>query len=59
MMRYSELIRELNYWKDMMDKEDPEIVINDNPYSYEVIKIQPVKGIGDIKAIGIVCEEKL
>lgn len=58
-MRYSKLIEELEYWKRMMDKEDPEIVINDNPYSNEIIKIQPVKGIGDIKAIGIVCKEKL
>ena len=58
-MRYSELIRELNYWKDMMDKKDPEIVINDVPYSYEIVLVQPVKGIIDIKAIGLICEEKL
>ncbi len=58
-MRYSELIEELKYWKRILDKEDPEIVINDVPYSYEIVSIQPVKGISDIKAIGIICEEKL
>lgn len=58
-MRYSELIRELEYWKRISDKEDPEIVINDNPYSYEIISVQPVKGVFDHRAIGIICEEKL
>lgn len=58
-MRYSEVIKKLNYWKKWIDKEDPEIVINDVPYSYEIVSIQPVKGIGDVKAIGLICEEKL
>ena len=58
-MKYSELIQELEYWKRISEEEDPEIVINDVPYSYEIVLVQPVKGIIDIKAIGLICEEKL
>ena len=53
-MRYSELIKELDYWKRLTDEEDPEIVINDVPYSYEIVSVQPVKGILDFKAIGLI-----
>ena len=52
-MRYSELIKELEYWKEISDEEDPEIVTNDTPYSYEIVGVQPVKGIENNKAIGI------
>ena len=53
-MRYSELIRELEYWKRISDKEDPEIVINDSPTSYEIISVQPVLGIEEDRAIGLI-----
>ena len=53
-MKYSELIRELEYWKRISDEEDPEIVVNDTPYSYEIDSLQPVIGIENDKAIGII-----
>ena len=53
-MRYSELIAELNYWKRISEEEDPEIVVNDSPYSYEIDSIQPVKGIEEDRALGII-----
>jgi hypothetical protein len=52
-MKYSELLRELEYWKEISDEEDPEIVANDVPYSYEIVSIQPVKGVKNNRAIGI------
>ena len=55
-MSYYELLRELDYWKRMSGEEDPEVVVNDNPYSYEIDIIQPVKGIENNRAIGIVFE---
>ena len=56
-MKYSELIRELEYWKRISDEEDPEIVVNDEPYSYEIDSIQPVIGIENSRAIGIIFNE--
>ena len=56
-MKYSELIRELEYWKRISDEEDPEVVINDVPYSIEIDGIQPVKGIENPRAIGILFNE--
>ena len=53
-MKYSELIRELEYWKRISDEEDPEIVVNDTPYSYEIDSLQLVIGIENDKAIGII-----
>jgi hypothetical protein len=53
-MKYSELIKELEYWKRISDEEDPEIVVNDEPYSYEIEYIQPVKGVENSRAIGII-----
>ena len=55
-MKYSELISELEYWKRISDEDDPEIVINMDVYSYEIDSIQPVKGIKNNKAIGIIFE---
>ena len=55
-MKYSELIKELEYWKRISDEEDPEIVVNDPPYSLEIVEIQPVKGIENNRAIGIIFE---
>ena len=55
-MKYSELIRELEYWKRISDENDPEIVINIDAYSYEIDSVQPVKGIKNNRAIGIIFE---
>ena len=52
-MKYSELLRELEYWKEISDEEDPEIVVNDVPHSFEIISVQPVKGVDNYRAIGI------
>ena len=53
-MKYSELLRELEYWKEISDEENPEVVVNTPPYSYEIDLIQPVKGIENSRAIGII-----
>ena len=53
-MKYSELIRELNYWKEISDEEDPEVVVNDLPYYYEIDSIQPVGGVENNRALGII-----
>lgn len=53
-MKYSELVRELEYWKRISDEEDPEIVVNDEPYSYEIDSVQPVIGVENSRAIGII-----
>lgn len=55
-MKYSKLIEELEYWKRISEEEDPEIVINDVPYSYAIESVQPVKGIEKERAIGIIFE---
>lgn len=55
-MKYSELLKELEYWKEISGENDPEIVVNDTPYSYEILGIQPVKGIENDRAIGILFE---
>ena len=56
-MKYSELIKELEYWKRISEEEDPEVVVNDEPYSYEIEHIQPVKGVENSRAIGIIFED--
>lgn len=53
-MKYSELIRELEYWKRISDEEDPEVVVNDIPYSYEIDSIHPVGGVENNRALGII-----
>ena len=52
-MKYSKLIEELNYWKEISDEKDPEVVVNGIPISYEIDSIQPVRGINNERAIGI------
>jgi hypothetical protein len=56
-MKYSQLIKDLEYWKEISDEEDPEIVINDVPYSYTIDSVQPVKGVENPRAIGILFNE--
>ena len=53
-MKYSEIIKELKYWKEISGEKDPEIVVNDTPYSYEIDSIQPVIGKENPRAIGII-----
>lgn len=54
-MRYSELIQELEYWKEISGEDDPEIVVNDEDcISFEIDSLQPAPGIEDKRAIGIV-----
>lgn len=55
-MKYSKLIKELEYWKEISDEEDPEVVINLPPSSFEIETIQPVKGIINNRAIGLIFE---
>ena len=55
-MKYSELISELEYWKRISGEDDPEVVTNDTPYSYEIVSIQPVVGVENNRAIGILFE---
>lgn len=55
-MKYSKLISELEYWKRISGEDDPEVVANDTPYSYEIVSIQPVVGIDNARAIGILFE---
>lgn len=53
-MKYKEFIKELEYWKQVSDEDNPEIVVNDSPYSYEINNIQPVIGIENNRAIGLI-----
>jgi hypothetical protein len=53
-MKYSQLIKDLEYWKRILGKEDPEVVVNELPYSYKINLVQPVKGIKNERAIGII-----
>jgi len=53
-MKYSDLIKELEYWKRISGEDDPEVVVNDTPYSYEIDSIQPVTGVENNRAIGII-----
>ena len=42
-MKYSEIVKELEYWKSISDEEDPEVVVADSHVSYEfpIKKIKP------------------
>ena len=51
-MKYSEIIKELEYWKSISGEEDPEVVVADSHASYEfpIKKIEPFyNNIGIIK----------
>lgn len=52
-MKYSELIKELEYWKSISNEDDPEIVSVYNDESYEIALIEPTEGIENERAIGI------
>ena len=53
-MKYSELIAELEYWRSASYEEDPEIVISDDSHSYEIIAVEPAKGVKYYSAIGLI-----
>ena len=55
-MKYNDFIRELEYWKRVSGEENPEIVINTPPYSHIIDEIRPVRGVENVKAIGIILE---
>ena len=55
-MKYSELISELEYWKRISEEKNPKVVINYVTYSYTINSVQPVKGIKNKRAIGIIFE---
>lgn len=57
-MRYSELIKELEYWKAISEEEDPEIVVVDGIEEdvFIISSINPATGIDDERAIGIYYE---
>ena len=57
-MRYSELIKELEYWKAISEEEDPEIVVVDGIEEdvFIISSINPAAGINDERAIGIYYE---
>lgn len=45
-MKYSEIIKELEYWKSISDEEDPEVVVADSykSYKFPIKKIEPFYG---------------
>lgn len=45
-MKYSEIVKELEYWKSVSREEDPEVVIADSHANYEfpIKKIEPFYG---------------
>ena len=45
-MKYSEIIKELEYWKSIYDEEDTKVVVADSYKSYEfhIKKIEPFYG---------------
>ena len=50
-MKYSKIIKELEYYKSISDEEDPDIVVADSYKSYEF----PIKKIGQFyDKIGII-----
>ena len=55
-MKYSELVKQLEYWKKISGEIDPEITIYSTAYesSIEIDEIKPVVGIYNDTAIGIV-----
>ena len=52
-MKYSELIKELNYWKEISGEEDPEIVVVYDNEPYEIAIIEPSEGLDNDRSIGL------
>ena len=53
-MKYSELIKELDYWKEISGEEDPEVVLVYNDEPYEIAIVEPSEGLDNERAIGLV-----
>lgn len=52
-MKYSELIKELEYWKKISEEEDPEVVLNYDDEPYEIALVEASEGIENERAIGL------
>lgn len=52
-MKYSELIKELEYWKSISGEDDPEVVVVDNKDPFEIDIIEPAEGLDNERAIGL------
>ena len=52
-MKYSDLIKELDYWKSISGEEDPEVVIVYDEEPYEIAFIEPSEGLDNERAIGL------
>lgn len=53
-MKYSELIKELDYWKSISGEEDPEVVLVYDDEPYEIAIVEPSEGLANERAIGLV-----
>ena len=53
-MRYSKLIRELEYWKSVSGEDDPEVVIVYDDDPFEIAFIEPSEGLDNERAIGLI-----
>lgn len=53
-MKYSELIKELEYWKSISGEDNPEIVVVvDDEEPFEIDIIEPSEGLDNERAIGL------
>lgn len=53
-MTYSELIKELNYWKKISGEEDPEVVVVYDNEPFEIAFIEPSEGLDNDRVIGLI-----
>ena len=53
-MKYSQLIKELEYWKEISGEIDPEIVVIYDKDPFEIAIIEPSEGLDNERAIGLV-----
>ena len=52
-MKYSEIIKELEYWKEISGEENPEIVVVYDDEPFEIVIIEPSEGLDNERAIGL------
>ncbi len=53
-MKYSEIIKELEFWKEISGEEDPEVVVVYDENPFEIAIIEPSNGLGNKRAIGLI-----
>lgn len=53
-MKYSEIIKELEYWKEISGEDDPEVVVVYDEDPFEIAIIEPSEGLDNERAIGLV-----